>query len=341
MIPTTFFNPVVTTEKDTQRSKIFSDIKVKDFIEYEDDFYILSEDNKVHVFDSRKGKFINVFTITGIDDIQKITVHNHLKVGEYREHGFYIAFLSGSGVYLSKLKNNRRESILTPIQIFDTLESPMDIYLYKEYYENIPGIYQDNIVILTKENDKNLLSVYNLETRELIERLNADINLVFIGDKKLNQKIDPRNIINFYRRNMGVNEKRRVFLNTIKVAPDNTYAFKFGTITPYRGDYILPDIKNKALWIKDGLWLFKNHMISLEKVPQKAYVLSGDYDSTEIYKGRSSVRFLIKYQNSNTLEVIRTKNSTSKKFTDFARDMFWLLVRPFVFIGYALAFMFR
>lgn len=128
-VSTEYFNPTVITKRDTVMTKFVSHIKVKDFIEHERTFYILSEDNKVHVFDIYSGKFINVFTVEGIGNIEKITVHNYLKVGGNQERKFYIAFLSKEKVYLSKLKNNTATAILKPTLIFDDLQYPIDIYV--------------------------------------------------------------------------------------------------------------------------------------------------------------------------------------------------------------------
>jgi len=338
-----FFNPTIVAEQDIEQSKVFSRVKVKDFIKDEYTFYILSTDNKIHVFDIHTNKFINVFTIKGIGEIEKITVHNHIKVGENHERKLYIGFLSKNKVYLSKLNKNTDKEILKPKLIFDKLKNPIDIYLYNEYYKNLPGKYQDNIVVLENVNNKSILYVYNLKTKELIEQLDAEIHLISIGNKRLNQKINPKSIIDFNRINIASDKTKRVFFDTIEVAPDNHYIMELGNITHtyYGSYYILPDIKNKALWINDSLWIFQNHMLKLNKAPEKAHTLSGSYEASEIYEGRTAVRFLVKYKNSNKLKVIKTKKSLLKKMTDFSRNTFELLVMPFVSIAYITMFMFR
>ena len=337
------FNPTVVVEQDIKRSKVFSQIKVKDFMKNEYTLYILSIDNKIHVFDIQTSKFINVLSIEGIGEIEKITVHNHIKVGKNHERKLYIGFLSNNKVYLSKLNKNTDKKLLKPKLIFDTLKNPADIYLYNEYYKNLSGKYQDNIVVLENDNNKSILNVYNLETKELIERLDAEINLISIGDKRLNQKVNPKSIINFGQINVANHKRKRVFLDTIELAPDNKYVMEFGKITHtyYGSYYILPDIKNKALWINDSFWIFQSHMIKLDKAPEKAHELSGGYDANAIYRGTSEAKFLVKYKNNNKLEVVKTKKSLLKKMTDFSRNTFELLVLPFVSIAYISMFIFR
>lgn len=342
-VSTEYFNPTVITKRDTVMTKFVSHIKVKDFIEHERTFYILSEDNKVHVFDIYSGKFINVFTVEGIGNIEKITVHNYLKVGVNQERKFYIAFLSKEKVYLSKLKNNTATAILKPTLIFDDLQYPIDIYMYNEYYKILPEKYQDNLVILVKENNKTILNVYNLETKELLERLDAKINITSIGSRSFNQDIHPKNIINFNRINVSYNQTKRVFFDTLKIGPNNRYTLNLETITHsrYGSYYILPDSKNNALWIYDVLWLSKNNKVNLNQSPEKAYVLLFDsHQGRAIFENNLRVKFLIKYKNSNTLEVIKTEDSQLKKMTDFSRKMFELLVMPFISLSYVLALLF-
>jgi len=337
------FNPTVVAEKDIKRSKVFSQLKVKDFIKNEYTFYILSIDNKIHIFDIQTSKFINVFSIEGIGEIEKITVHNHIKVGKNHERKLYIGFLSNNKVYLSKLNKNTDKKILKPKLIFDGLKNPIDIYLYNEYYKNLSGKYQDNIVVLKNDNNKSILNVYNLETKELLEQLDAEISFISIGNKTLNHKINPKNIINFNRINVGNHKTKRVFLDKIELAPDNHYVMELGNITHtyYGSYYIFPDIKNKTLWINDSFWIFQNHMIQLNKVPEKAHTLSGRGEDNDIYDGISTVRFLVKYKDSNKLEVIKTGKSLLKEITDFSRNAFELLILPFVSIAYISMFIFR
>ena len=107
------------------------------------------------------------------------------------------------------------------------------------------------------------------------------------------------------------------------------------------GLIILPDSKNNALWIYDVLSLSKNNKVNLNQSPEKAYVLLFDsHQGRAIFEDNLRVKFLIKYKNSNTLEVIKTEDSQLKKMTDFSRKMFELLVMPFISLSYVLALLF-
>jgi len=216
-ISTEYFNPAFITKKDSLMTNTISHIKVKDFIEFERIFYILSEDDKVYLFDMNSNKIFHTFTVESISNIEKLTVHTH---GRY----FYIAFLSNNKIYLSKLNTlDKKVPILKPTLVLDNLHQPMDIYMYDEYNSSLTDKYQNNMVVLSKEKNKTVLNVYSLKTKKLLEQLDAKLNIVYIGNDRMNQEVNLKNIIDFKRINIENNNTKRAFFDTLEIAPNNRH----------------------------------------------------------------------------------------------------------------------
>ncbi len=335
-----YFNPTIVVKEDAERSKIFSDISVKDFIKYGGRFYILSEDNKIYIYNIRKSKITKIIKIDGLENITRITVHRHIKVGKKKEKFFIIGFLANSKVYLSKLDIKMETKVLQPTLYLENLKNPKNIYLYNEYYKELPGIYQDYLAVLEKNDNRSIIKVFNLKTKELVEELKATINIKKIVSKEPVKKYNPDNIINFRKSSRYVGEKRtRKVLNKIEIAPGNNYKIDISTIT-YDSCYIISDTKNSATWLNNNIgWLFRKYMIKFKHTPDKAYFLSDRlHDSDSIVDGREKVMFVVKYQNSNKLKVVKTESTVLKELTKFSEKAFWILVQPFITFGLILAY---
>ena len=338
-----YFNPTLIAKEDTERSKIFSDISVKDFIKYSGRFYILSEDNKIYIYNIRKSKISKILRIVGVKNIARITVHRHIKVGKYKEEFYIIGFLADSKVYLSKLDTKMENKVLKPKLYLENLKNPKDIYLYYEYYKELPGIYQDYLAVLEKNDNSSVIKVFNLKTKELAEELNATIKIKKVASKEPIKKYNPGNIINFRKSSRYVGEKdTRKVLNKIEIAPENNYNIDISTIS-YDSHYIISDSKNSAIWPHDNIgWIFSNNMIKFERTPYKVYYVEDHLHSlNNVVKGREKAMFMVKYQDSNKLEVAKTKSTTLRDLTKFSEKAFWTLVQPFITLWLIIAYSLR